>query len=334
MLTRWYLASPIVVAAMLAVSALGATGDVVMEKTEYAGWKNCIRLDNGELELIITTDVGPRVIRAAFRGGDNVFKEFDEQLGKTGGDEWRIYGGHRFWHAPEAAPRTYAPDNAPVPYEWDGKTLRLRQECEPSTGIRKEMDITLSADANHVTVVHRLFNENPWDVSLAPWALSVMTPGGRGIFPQEEFRPHPDYLLPARPLVLWHYTNMADPRWTWGEKYIQLRQDPNATTKQKVGMLNKQGWMAYVLPSQVFLKLVDPKPDAAYPDYGCNLETYTDAGMLEMETLGPLASLAPGASAEHTEHWFFYKAQIGQDDAALDATLLPLVEQSRQHVNK
>ena len=30
-----------------------------------------------------------------------LFKEYDEQMGKTGGDEWRIYGGHRLWIAPE-----------------------------------------------------------------------------------------------------------------------------------------------------------------------------------------------------------------------------------------
>lgn len=311
--------------------ALDAAGGVTMETTAYAGWNNCIRLTNGAIEIIVTTDVGPRVIRAGFIGGDNVFKEYPEQLGQSGGDEWRIYGGHRLWHAPEAAPRTYAPDNAPVPYEWNGKTLILRPQVETSTGIRKEIEITLAADSNHVTMVHRLINENAWDVTLAPWALSVMTQGGRGVFPQEEYRPHPDYLLPARPLVLWHYTNMADPRWTWGEKYIQLKQDPEATTKQKVGLMNKQGWLAYVLPAQVFVKMFQPNLSAEYPDYGSNVETFTDASMLELETLGPLALLpADGGSAEHVEHWFLEKVKVGEDDAALDRDLLPFIAKCKQ----
>lgn len=301
-----------------------------METTNYAGWEHCVRLTNGEIELIVTTDVGPRVIRAAFVGGDNVFREYEDLLGKTGGDEWRIYGGHRFWHAPEAAPRTYAPDNESVAYEWDGDTLFLRPETEATTGIRKELEITLDADANHVKILHRHVNENAWMVTLAPWALSVMTQGGRGVFPQEEYRPHPEYLLPARPLVLWHYTNMGDPRFTWGAKYIELRQDPDATTKQKIGMLNKQGWLAYVLPSQVFIKLYEPKPDALYPDYGSNVECYTDAGMLELETLGPLTELEPnGGAVEHIEHWVLEKATVGIGDDALDEDLLPLITRAK-----
>ena len=37
-----------------------------MEKIKYAGWENCYRLDNGRIELVITGDVGPRVIRFGF----------------------------------------------------------------------------------------------------------------------------------------------------------------------------------------------------------------------------------------------------------------------------
>ena len=85
-----------------------------MEVVEFGGWPNCIRLSNERMELIATTDVGPRIIRLGFVGGQNLFKTFDETLGQTGGDEWHSYGGHRLWVAPEDRNRTYAPDNAPV----------------------------------------------------------------------------------------------------------------------------------------------------------------------------------------------------------------------------
>jgi hypothetical protein len=54
-----------------------------VEKVEYKGWSNCYRISNGEVELIVTGDVGPRVIRFGFVGGDNILKEFNEQIGKT-----------------------------------------------------------------------------------------------------------------------------------------------------------------------------------------------------------------------------------------------------------
>src|SRR5215471_20774640 len=176
------------------------TGQMQMqERVNYGGWPNCVRLTNGRAELIVTTDVGPRVIRFGFVGGQNLFKEFIDQMGKTGGSEWRSYGGHRLWHAPEANPRTYAPDNASVKYFWDGRTLKLMQQVEATTGIAKEIEITLDPNDNHVTLLHRLVNKNLWDVELAPWCLTVMAAGGRAIFPQEPYRPHPEYLLPARP---------------------------------------------------------------------------------------------------------------------------------------
>ena len=301
-------------------------GPVTMEKVKYGGWDNCIRLSNGEIELILTTDIGPRVIRCGFVKGQNLFHEFPAELGKKGGNEWRSYGGHRLWHAPEEIPRTYATDNEPVRYAWDGKSLQLFQMVEPTTGIEKEIEIILSSD-NHVTLKHRIFNRNLWDVQLAAWCLTVMAQNGRAIFPQEPFRPHPDYVLPARPLVLWHYTNMSDPRWKWGPKYIQLTQDPKATTKQKVGLMDKQGWAAFVLKDDVFIKWFSFNENATYPDYGCNAETFTNNEFIEVETLSPLATLKPGSGIEHVEYWSLAKAQVATDEASIDAVLLPLVEQ-------
>ncbi len=316
---------PAVILTGILVSSVVNAADVKMETVPYGGWANCIRLTNGQSELVVTTDVGPRIIRYGFVGGANVFKEYKEQLGLTGGDEWRIYGGHRLWHAPEAKPRTYWPDNAPVKTAWDGKALKLIPPLETSNGIQKEIEVTLSPNENRVTLVHRIINRNPWDIRLAPWSLSVMAPGGRAIFPQEPYIPHEQYLLPARPVVLWHYTQMADPRWTWGNKYVQLRQDPAAQSKQKFGFLNKQGWAAYALNGDLFIKQFDVVPDGPYPDYGCNTETFTDKDMLEIESLGPLTTLAAdGGKVEHAERWSLHKADVGADEAAIDAKVAPL----------
>jgi hypothetical protein len=41
----------------------------MIENVSYGGWPNCLRIANDEVELIVTTDVGPRVIRYGFIGG-------------------------------------------------------------------------------------------------------------------------------------------------------------------------------------------------------------------------------------------------------------------------
>jgi hypothetical protein len=60
-------------------SVAAAFAAVKVEKTEYKGWPNCYRVSNGEIELIVTGDVGPRIIRFGFVGGQNLFKEFADQ---------------------------------------------------------------------------------------------------------------------------------------------------------------------------------------------------------------------------------------------------------------
>jgi len=300
----------------------------LMEKMEYKGWPNCIRLFNGEIELIITTDVGPRIIRCGYINGPNLFYIADAETGKTGGTNWRIYGGHRLWHAPEVMPRTYSPDNEPLAYTWNGKTLKLAQSVESTTGIAKEMDITLDSGKNHITVIHRLVNKNFWAIETSPWAITAHAAGGRAILPQEPYVDPVEYLLPARPVVLWYYTHMGDPRWIWGNKYIQLVHDSNITSEQKTGILNKQGWAAYLHDKTLMIKKFQFDPEALYPDYGCNNEVYVNENLLEIETLGPLSKIAPGSAVEHTEQWLITTLEQtlqSAHDGDIDRNILPII---------
>jgi hypothetical protein len=303
--------------------------EVGMATLAYQGWPNCYKMSNGEIELIVTTDVGPRIIHCGFVGGDNIFKVFDEHAGKTGGGEHRIYGGHRLWHSPEVFPRTYQPDNSAVTLEVQGDlAIRLVQPVEETTGIQKEIDVQMDARKAHVHLVHRLRNTSQWPVELACWAISIMGQPGKAIIPLPPRRPQAsDNLLPVNILTMWAYTNMADPRWTWGNEYIMLEQDPAIAAAQKVGVMDAAGWAAYACKAGLFVKVVAYVPGATYPDWGCNVETYTSGAMLELETLGPLAQLRPDASIEHIEDWYLFKdIPVPVKDADINAHVLPKVQ--------
>jgi len=275
------------------------------EVMPYQGWQECLRVSDGNWELIATTQVGPRIIRCGFVNGQNLFWEHPDQQGNTGGETWRIYGGHRLWHAPEHPVRTYAPDNDPIEWDWDGQRLLLRQPVEARTGIQKEVEIRPAEHA--VEIVHRLVNRTLWTVRLAAWALSVMAPGGVALVPQEPYQPHPDALLPVRTIALWAYTDMSDPRIRWGKRLIRVRQDPTASHPLKIGMSNTLGWMAYWRGETLFVKRSKYHPGAEYPDYGCNTEVFTNAEMLELETLSPLTELPPEGVLEHIEEWSLHR---------------------------
>ncbi len=277
-----------------------------IEKIEYQGWPNCYRLTNGLVELVATADIGPRIIHFSTLNGANLFKVYQEQAGKTGGDDWRIYGGHRLWHAPEAQPRTYEPDNDPVHVERLGEGLLLQQAPEQHTGIQKSLRVRLDQKAASAALVHELKNLSPWPVILAPWALTVMAPGGVAIVSQPPRGGHDENLLPVNTLALWAYTDLGDPRWTWGKLYILLRQDPGQPSPQKLGLMTPEAWAAYAREDSLFVKTAPFQPGAKYPDLGSNIEIFTNGEMLELETLGPLVSLSPGETVRHEETWWLF----------------------------
>jgi len=296
-----------------------------LEEVSYRGWPHCLKLSNGPLEMIITLDVGPRIIRLGIEGKPNLFHEFPEQAGQRSGTEWMSFGGHRLWHAPEVYPRTYAPDFDPVEYQWKDDVLTLTSRAEPSTGLSKK--IVVSFDRGRVHLRHHLINHNPWTIEVAPWCLSVMTPGGVAVVPQEDYFPHPDVLRPARPLILWHFTKMNDPRFVWGDSFIQLHGDRQAVGKQKFGVTNTKGWAAYFVDGHLFMKSVAFQKEARYPDLGRNCEFYTEPDFLEVETLGPLTKLEPEGEAVHEEFWRVWNdlPPLPPDDPALGKFMAPLV---------
>jgi hypothetical protein len=273
-----------------------------MQMIDYKGWK-CIRLANKQVELIVTRDVGPRIIRFGFIGGPNVFAEFEDQMGGRGESEWMIRGGHRLWIAPEAAPWSYEPDNEPYAgAEAIPNGVRTVQTPGPLSGLEKQMEITLDPEQNTATVRHTLTNRRDTPVRCSVWSPSVMGPGGQMILPLPAKVPHTECLLPTQNWSLWSYTVLNDPRFTFGRDYIFFRQDP-ARGPNKIGLMHREGWAAYQREEVLFVKYFDYVDDAEYPDGNVNFECFSNEAMLEVESLGPMVSLQKDESASRTEVW-------------------------------
>ncbi len=299
---------------------------MIIEKTSYRGWPNCYRISNGEVEVIVTGDIGPRIMRYGFVDGQNFFKEFADQMGKSGEAEWQPRGGHRIWFAPEDPVKTYAPDNSPARIVPQSDGVIATGKVEALTGLEKQIEVKMAGSGTSVEVIHRIRNAegDAWETPMAPWALTMLAPGGYGIHHFPPRGTHPEMLLPTNPLVMWAFTNLADPRWTLLECYLVLRQDPANSTPQKLGSFNRDTLGAYYLNGEMFIKRTraDGEP-TAYPDFGCSFETFTNADFLELETLGPLRRLQPGETVTHTEWWSAARGVRIEEwtDAALDGAL-------------
>jgi hypothetical protein len=300
---------------------------VSVEKVSWGGWPNCRRVSNGEVELIVTADIGPRIMRYGFIGGQNFFKVFEDQAGKSGETEWQFRGGHRVWLAPEDRIRTYQPDNEPVEIDWADGVLTATQPIEPATGLQKQLAIRLAQRGTGVEVIHRMKNTLPSALEVSAWVLSMMAPGGTAITGFPPRASHADELAPTNPLVMWAFTDLTDKRWTFLEKHLLLRHDPANAAHTKLGHFNKDTWGAYLLGSEMFLKWYLADTTKTYPDFGCSCELFASDAVLEIETLGPLTRLEPGAWVEHTERWSLHRdvSVNAWTDAGIDSTLSPLL---------
>jgi hypothetical protein len=297
-----------------------------MDMVAFNGWQNNLRLSNGTVELIVTLEVGPRILSYRKNGGVNPLKVFEDQAGGTGEQIWRSRGGHRLWIAPEDKVLTYFPDNTPVAWEKLGDLrAKLVSTPETSTGFQKEIEITIDPAGTGVNIVHRVTRIDSTPAYVSPWALTVMAAGGVAIVPQPEMGQHPRDLLPNRAMVLWPYTDMSDPRWRFGRKYILLKQDVSSGPT-KIGLAHQLGWSGYLIEGAFFFKRYPWNPTAVYPDNGCNFETFTNARMLELESLGPLTSLHPKQSVEHAERWELHDGPASLDAANPEEQIDRLVE--------
>lgn len=271
-----------------------------METCSVSFHKNCLVMKSGDFKIAVTTEVGPRVIGGWVGNSDNIFAVLPDEPMAAIGNGFKLYGGHRLWHSPEAAPRSYVPDNAPVIVTEIENGFEFANEPEVGTGIQKS--IAIEAIDNGFRLTHRLLNTGPWPVTLAPWALSVMAPGGMAVIPQLR-DPDANPYAPDRQLVYWPYSSPADPRLIYGDKYFCLKQDPNSTTACKVGFNCDEGWIGYVNHGTALIKYFEPADDAQYPDWGCSIETYSCNRFCEIETLAPLYELEPEDECAHVEFW-------------------------------
>lgn len=262
-------------------------------------------LSSNFLELDCLATAGPRIVRLKYKGSTNLLAEVPEISIPTPFGDYHYLGGHRLWHAPESMPRSYIPDGERLTLSELPDGLILDGKTEPFNGIHKRIEVRLDPDRSRVTLDHTLINEGPWEVELAPWALTMFRLGGTAILPTRAGDNAIDSLLPDRHFSLWSYSHFNDPRLHLEDEFILLKAELELPPF-KIGTLNPLGWVAYWLDGILFRKTFEVNSDLPHPDYDCNAEIYCDSHFIELESLAPLSRLAPGSSVSFGETWELY----------------------------
>jgi hypothetical protein len=280
-------------------------------------------------------EVGPRIISYRPLEGQSVFKLVDEEAGKSNEEGWRIRGGHRLWVAPEDFGKkdglTYAPDNSQVEHAIDDESkVRVSRVIENPSKILLDMVVTLERTGPKVTVEHRITNQGGESLDLAPWAVSVMAPGGYAVIPQPPSGTHPQDYVPNRAIIAWPFADLTDERLRIGRRLIWLRHQADRPPI-KFGLRHTEGWAAYVLDDHLFMKSVPFIAGETYPDLGSNFEAFTNSELLELETCGPLKRISSGETIVHKESWVVF-SKVRVPDLQEEEALLHAMEQYKKQL--
>lgn len=263
-----------------------------------------LELSNGKIVVGVTLDVGPRIIKLQKPDGENLmFEDVADNVNKDvsavygEGKKWHIYGGHRIWLSPESL-ETYYPDNAPVVSELKPNGAIFTPPAWTERGVQPVLDLEFTPDG---ALEVRMRVKNIFDVKqkLCVWGLTVMKCGGTLTLPLST---EDTGFLANRNLVLWHYTDIRDPRLTIANDRIILTGSTDAESPLKIGTYLNEIRAFYRYGDTLFTKECISKP-GEYPDFTCNFETYTSELIHECETLSAAEEVAPGEEIIHTEKW-------------------------------
>lgn len=291
----------------------------------YKHYGRCLEVTNGKLDILITLDVGPRIIYFAAPGGENLlFNDESQSLGTKGelfesvfgiGERFFFYGGHRMWLAPQLMIHSSVPDNNPVIYAFVENGVELIPEPQKIPGVQPYMKVIMSPDEAKIRIEVKYTNISDETMEHACWQITQMAPGGVAFVPfvpQLKMRPpgKPGGSLPAfnlmKPLtpggVLAMFLGGADDsRFGIDSHYITLKHDPDLGRPIKFGNANKEGWAMYANKGQVITLRFEHNPDGIYTDGGCSFECFASQDFLELESLGEFSTMKPGDTITHSE---------------------------------
>lgn len=277
---------------------------MTLETVSFEG-HDCVRLEDGDVAVVVTISAGPRVL-GMLVDGENLFAVLpDATLDGPDGERFRFLGGHRLWVAPEVPSITYRADGraCSVTEVEDGVGVEA-----PPDGAQFAKAITIRRASQGWTVDHVVRNTSRRSISIAPWAITQLRTGGEAVLPiaPREGGPQAD-----RSLVLWPYTDLGDPRIRFARDEVRV-DAARSGPPLKLGTAPSDGRVAYRLGNHRLEKRIDVDPGATYPDRGAAVQVYLCDGFCELETLGPLEDVPPDGTVTLRERWTVGRASDGE----------------------
>lgn len=262
---------------------------ITVKVAPFHTYENCLWLENGIVEAVVSPKRGARLLRYGFAGRENMLREPEEPE----------LNGHFV--------RLRRPDGTllEMPAEYEASSvaggLKLALLAPGPLGLVHTLEYRLTYGSSELLICHTLKNAGEQEVCLVPFFTTALEEGGLLAIPQSS---EDTGDAPNRLFAVWPGTNMSDPRILWGQDFVLVQQANMRAAR--FGMAAEEGSAAYFNMDSLMIVKYAVQPGAVYPHRGCNIEVMTSAHCTSLILPEPRTVLRPGDELTHEESWTLY----------------------------
>jgi hypothetical protein len=193
----------------------------------------------------------------------------------------------------------------------------LTSQKDAATGVQLIREFTLDATSSRLTCTQIIRNISAQTKHWCHWSRTLAVGGGICLIPLEGFGRFPNGYVMYEPGSLINF-QPQDPNIRTRDGFLEILGTPRYP---KLGMDSHAGWFCYLTTNDLmFLKRYPTYPDRAYNELAAltiSIWYYKDI-MCELEPIGPMETIRPGASASFTETWWLLPHAFPTDRRSVD----------------
>lgn len=292
-------------------------GRVGTTRTDYRGWRDSYLLCNGSVEAVVVPLIG-RIMQFRLCGEQRGVLWTNDALEGRLADpeslEWMNFGGDKAWPAPQSdwekmTRRAWPPpagfDSIPFEARVDQGAVILTSAVDPDYGIQVVRRIQLNPSRPAMVVGTEYHKVKGAPVRLAVWVITQLHD------PERIF-----VLLPEKSSFDTKFKQLVGPAprdLRIDGKLLSLARNPEQCTK-----IGTEGRRVLWMSRDHALCIENTDVPGEYPDGGSKTEIYTNPDPMryvEIETIGPLATLNVGDRIEQTNTYTLMPRSLPNETA-------------------
>ena len=292
-----------------------------------------VELNNRATRVVLEPSLGGRVLSYALDGVEALQRDAEQEKIVWNGSNVRHPAGGRFDIGPEY-------DGHARDQIWFGRweiegtgprSARMTSPTMPESGLQIVRDFTLAESSPHLRCTQWIHNRGTRSLATFHWGRTFVPTGGIAFAPLATGGRFPRGYALGGPAGALDFLPEPEPNVRRRDGLLEIVGPPR---KAKFSFDVDPGWLAYLATSGLlFIKTFPVFRDRPYGDlaaanasiwYGSfentprwPLKTFP----VEIEPIGPLETLAPGASAKFTEDWWLERS-VFPDNRAINLQLV------------